>query len=314
MIPAWPALAAVGLLCAVEAREARTTVAAVASLGRGPAVRAAVLPALALVTLTGAAVTVLVLLPRRWAEPSGGVVVLVAGLQWLLWAARRELGAVPSRDEVTVFDEVASRPAAVRTAMAGALLRAGGETLVVATAVAAAGVPRLWLPPLVLLVVAAAVVPGFEGRHPAAVACGITGRRAPTVLPERKVKAAVAVLLTATGAVAVTSGAVGVPLALLLPGAGLFALTKLRARREAVPPAPGHRARVSPARALRDFVLGDDLAVWWAAAALVVAVRLPWAAFHRGPAAALLLTALLAALIGGTARRRPRTESPGGDR
>jgi hypothetical protein len=314
MIPTGPALAAVGLLCAVEAREARTTVAAVASLGRGPAVRAAVLPALVLVALAGAAVAVLVVLPRRWTEPAGAFVVLVAGLQWLLWAARRELGAVPLRDEAAVFDQVACRPAAARAALAGALLRAGGETLVVATAVAAAGVHRLWLPPLVLLVVALVVARGLAGRHPGAIASGLTGRRAPTVLPERPAKAAVAVLLTAAGAVAVTSGAVGVLPALPLSAAGLLVLTRLRARRGTVPSAPGRAAPASAVRALRDFVLGDDLAVWWAATALVLAARLPWAAFHRGPAAALLLTVLLAALIGGTARRRPRTESPGGDR
>lgn len=328
MTSLWPALVAVGLLAAVEAREARTTVAAVASLGRGTAARAAVLPGLALVALGGGAVIVLAVLPRAAAVMAGGVVVLVAGLQWLMWAARRELGTVPLRDEPTLYDALRREgPAWV----GGALLRAGAETLVLATATTAlAGGRPLWLPPLALLLVNVAIAPALTGRRPGT---GLalrppttrlvrhrqgTGPAAPpsetgpaTWFPERPAKAAIAVLLTAQGTTAVTSGAVGVPLAALLCAAGLLALTMYGRR----PHAPGRTAPAAPASrrsALRDFVLGDDLAVWWATAALFLAAHLPPAGFDRGPAA-LLLTALLAALLGRTARR-PRTDPSGGDR
>lgn len=329
---AGPGLAAVGLLIAVEARQARTQVAAVASLGRGTAARAAALLVLALAALAGGAAAALVVLPRDWAEAVGAVVVLVAGLQWLVWAARRERGAVPVRDETAVFHQVRRRTAlggtvvggavfghgtvpdgdttaggdasvgamSVRAPVAGALLRAGAEVLVVATGVAAAAVPRPWLPPLALLLVVAAVAPGLLGRRPVAG------------LPERPAKAAIAVLLTAAGATAVTAGAVGVTTALLLPAAGLLVLAgyrcaggtfDIRPSGRQAPPAPAPGAPVPHLRTLRDFILGDDLAVWWAAATLVLATRLPWPAFQQGPAAALLLTVLLAAVIGGTARR-----------
>ncbi|MEY9994454.1 hypothetical protein ABIE67_006486 [Streptomyces sp. V4I8] len=320
-----PGLAAVGLLIAVEAREARTQVAAVASLGRGTATHAAAVPVLSLAALAGGAAAVLVVLPRDWAEAVGAVGVLVAGLQWLVWAARRERGAVPVRDETAVFHQVRRRTAvggtvvggafvghgtatgadttvggdaskgamSVRATMAGALLRAGAEVLVVATAVAAAAVPRPWLPPLALLLVVAVVAPGLIGRRPVAG------------LPERPAKAAIAVLLTAAGATAVTAGAVDVMTALLLPAAGLLVLAGYRcaARGREAPAVPAPGAPVPHLRTLRDFVLGDDLAVWWAAAALVLATRLPWPAFRQGPAAVLLLTVLLGAVIGGTARR-----------
>ncbi|MEV1023000.1 hypothetical protein [Streptomyces sp. NPDC050264] len=392
-----PGLAAVGLLIVVEAREARTQVAAVASLGRGTATRAAVLPVLALAAPAGGAAAVLVVLPRGWAEAVGAVVVLVAGLQWLVWAARRELGAVSMRDETVVFHQVRRRTAmngmvvggaftghgtaagvdptvggdasrgakSVRATVAGALLRAGAEVLVVATGVAAAAVPSPWLPPLALLLVIAVVAPGLgacvtspagrtssgthspRGETPGRVAetptwlrhegapapCDRThrttcadptgyvtqtlpGRRTVTGPHERPAKAAIAVLLTAAGATAVTAGAVGVMTALLLPAAGLLVLAGYRctARGRDAPPSPAPSAPVPHLRTLRDFVLGDDLAVWWAAAALVLATRLPWPAFRQGPAAVLLLTVLLAAVIGGAARRTRVPTTTGGDR
>ncbi|WP_328744901.1 hypothetical protein OHT57_05535 [Streptomyces sp. NBC_00285] len=438
MTSVWPALVAVALLAAVEAREARTTVAAVASTGRGTAVRAALLPGLALVASAGGALGVLAVLPGGWAVRAGGIVVLVAGLQWLVWAARRELGTVPPRDEPSVYDAVRGEGAAV----GAALLRAGMETLVLATAVVAlAGARPLWLPPLALLLVTAAITPGLTGRRPGSIlggrpfetvlaghraatgvpglrpgagragqsseagsagdrtGAGVPGRRpvadrvrdgsggsaecrpapgafgerpvtgrgsgseggpvgwgpanglaglgpetvpptrrtdvgpAPrrplTVLPERPVKAAIAVLLTAQGAAAVTSDAVGVPLATLLGVTVLLALTAYgrlihaRVPRRDLPharvPRPRHprppvdpQACPSPSRVLRDFVLGDDLAVWWAAAVLVLAPHLSSTGLAPIPAA-LLLTALLAALLGRTARR-PRTDPSGGDR
>ncbi|WP_405948823.1 hypothetical protein OG588_22190 [Streptomyces prunicolor] len=332
-------LAAVGMLVAVEGREARTRVAAVAaSRGRGAVLRAAVLPGLGLVALAGGA-TGVVVLPRGWAQLVGPVVLLTAGLQWLVWAARRESGVVAGRDEGVVFEGVRLRmgaggggvgqtspthptsptlptslahtpvrtslrtpaPASARTETAGALLRAGAEVLVVTTAVAAAAVPRAWLPASALLFVVAVIAPGAIRHRPAGG------------LPERPAKAAVAVLLTAAGATAVTAGAVGVLPALLLPMAGLFVLALTR--RKAPPaPVPDGDAPATRLRALRQFVLGDDLAVWCAVAVLVVAVRLPVAAFHRafhrGPAAELLLTVLLLAVLSGTARRARTSTTP----
>ncbi|MFG2782989.1 hypothetical protein ACGFY7_34790 [Streptomyces prunicolor] len=327
-------LAAVGMLVAVEGREARTRVAAVAaSRGRGAVLRAAVLPGLGLVALAVAAAGVLVVLPRGWAQLVGAVVLSAAGLQWLVWAARRESGVVAGRDEGVVFEGVRLRMgtggggvghtspthptslahtpvrtslrtpahAPARTETAGALLRAGAEVLVVTTAFAAAAVPRAWLPASALLFVVAVIAPGVIRHRPAGG------------LPERPAKAAVAVLLTASGATAVTAGAVGVLPALLLPTAGLFVLAL--ARRNVFPaPVPDGDAPATRLRALREFVLGDDLAVWCAVAVLVVAVRLPIAAFHRafhrGPAAELLLTVLLLAVLSGTARRARTSTTP----
>ncbi|MEU6357208.1 hypothetical protein ABZ896_49255 [Streptomyces sp. NPDC047072] len=201
MTTPWPGLVAVALLGAVEAREARTTLAAVASVDRAGMVRAAVLPMVTVLVLAAVGTGVLVVLPHVWSGP----VVLVAGLQWLTWAARRETGEVPLRDEAALYDAVRGRGV-----VGGAVLRAGAETVVVATGVAALAGGRLWwVPALALLLVSGALAPALRGRRP-------TPR-----LPERPAKALIAVLLTAQGTAAVTSGRVGVLLASVMCGVGL---------------------------------------------------------------------------------------------
>ncbi|WP_405888981.1 hypothetical protein OG762_39185 [Streptomyces sp. NBC_01136] len=273
-------LCAAVVLCAVESQEARTVLAAAASVRRADAaIAAAGTAALLVAAAVGLAVAGS---PGSWAETVGGGIVLAAGLQWLMWAVRRETGEVPLRDEAAVFRRTSAALAsagAVRGPAARALARAGCEALVVACGLGLAMERPAWWPASALAAVLVATAPALAGRGPRAV------------LPERAAKAAVAVLLTAVGAYAVTDAAAD-PRVVVAVLAGTLVVVPRSVNASAPAPTGERRA---PARAALDFVVGRDAAVWWAVALLLAVPHLPWEPVRRGPAGTLLTAAVLSA-------------------